>query len=315
MRETRFFIGREVADVFLADDGFDWDLRGLGGPDRLTGAGGADTLDGGRGDDMLAGGGGDDIFLKGNRDGWDRIDGGDGFDTIVATVPGAILQFSSVTGIERVVGDGAIIAARGDNSYQYRNVLDFSGTELIGIARIQGGGGQDSINGSQRADTILGGAGDDILAGNDGDDRIEGGAGLDQLTGGAGNDTLFGGSGADFIEGGPGDDVIHPGGGLGGGAGDTIVGGDGNDRFVGLRFEFAEASIDLEAREIVELLDVRARPAGGVTLLGDVLVIDADGPGGKPEVAFYVTAPIGESAVFHLVSNGAGGSLVYYDFG
>jgi Ca2+-binding RTX toxin-like protein len=66
-------------------------------------------------------------------------------------------------------------------------------------AFIDGGAGNDHIEGSGANDTIDGGAGDDVIHGDGGDDA---------LTGGAGNDTILGGTGNDNIDGGAGDDVI-----------------------------------------------------------------------------------------------------------
>ncbi|OJZ15000.1 MAG: hypothetical protein BGP20_06035 [Thiobacillus sp. 63-78] len=55
--------------------------------------------------------------------------------------------------------------------------MDFSATELVNIARIEGGAGDDQISGSQ------------------GDDVISGGTGADRIAGGRGNDTYILGRG------------------------------------------------------------------------------------------------------------------------
>jgi Ca2+-binding RTX toxin-like protein len=57
-------------------------------------------------------------------------------------------------------------------------------------ALLDGGAGNDTLNGGRRQDVLLGGAGDDVLAGNKGNDLMVGGAGADSLDGGAGTDLL-----------------------------------------------------------------------------------------------------------------------------
>ena len=110
--------------------------------------------------------------------------------------------------------------------------LDLSGDDFI-----EGGAGDDRIDGGDGADTIDGGTGDDAILGQAGADEIDGGAGDDRILGGAGNDTIDGdddddlirgGDGVDTIEGGTGNDTLT--GGLGA---DTITGGTGDDTLFG----------------------------------------------------------------------------------
>lgn len=142
------------------------------------------------------------------------------------------------------------------------DVLDFTAVNLIGIGRVQGGDGNDTIIGNADANIIWGEAGDDILSGGAGNDTLKGGAGIDtadysyttagvtvslavtaaqtvavgdvdtitemeNLTGGSGNDTLTGTNAANTIDGGAGDDIIDAGRGN-----DIIVGGAGTDTAV-----------------------------------------------------------------------------------
>ncbi|MEA2231952.1 MAG: hypothetical protein QOD83_1768 [Solirubrobacteraceae bacterium] len=118
-------------------------------------------------------------------------------------------------------------------------------------ARASGGDGNDTLNGSARADVLFGDNGNDNLSGNGGDDVLAGGIGDpfffvgpgddgdDKLSGGAGKDALSGGSGNDTIDGGPGDDNIplffglFPSGLDGGPGNDTVSGGDGEDSLTG----------------------------------------------------------------------------------
>jgi serralysin len=48
--------------------------------------------------------------------------------------------------------------------------------------------GNDTVNGTSKADKLLGGAGSDVLKGNGGGDKLLGGAGVDDLFGGTGAD-------------------------------------------------------------------------------------------------------------------------------
>ena len=64
---------------------------------------------------------------------------------------------------------------------------------------LNGGGGDDRLEGQ---------AGNDILNGNDGNDNLEGDVGDDTLNGGAGDDFLNGQFGADVNNGGDGHDII-----------------------------------------------------------------------------------------------------------
>jgi hypothetical protein len=62
---------------------------------------------------------------------------------------------------------------------------------------LNGGNGQDILNGKSGDDTINGGNGDDVLYGNRGNDTLMGSNGNDVLIGGLGKDTLTGGRGSD----------------------------------------------------------------------------------------------------------------------
>ena len=55
---------------------------------------------------------------------------------------------------------------------------------------MDGGAGDDTLNGLAGNDTLTGGYGNDILSGGDGNDTLAGGLGADTLTGGAGDDTF-----------------------------------------------------------------------------------------------------------------------------
>lgn len=95
-------------------------------------------------------------------------------------------------------------------------------------ANINGGSGDDVLNGTPSADTITG---DPVLTGVGGNDTINGGGGNDVISG---DGVLVGIGGDDVIDGGDGDDVISGDGLLVGvGGNDTIYGGGGNDTIYG----------------------------------------------------------------------------------
>ncbi len=84
---------------------------------------------------------------------------------------------------------------------------------------LDGGAGNDFVEGANNADILRGGDGDDEVYGLGGDDNITGGDGDDGLYGGDGNDLIDGGNGNDYASGGNGND--------------GITGGDGNDVLYG----------------------------------------------------------------------------------
>ena len=100
-----------------------------------------------------------------------------------------------------------------------------------------GGDGNDDLSGGDGKDLVDGGAGDDLVAGGNGDDGLTGGLGHDLLFGSDGNDNLDGGDGDDDMYGGSGDDWMSGGAGndyMEGNAGnDCMTGGDGNDVMYG----------------------------------------------------------------------------------
>ncbi|WP_226662903.1 calcium-binding protein [Microbulbifer aggregans] len=171
------------------------------GNDTAYGTDNADRIIGGNGSDYLYGNGGDDIFIVTEGDtGADRIEGGDGYDTLIGSDADDTLIFSVFRGdaqVEKIDGAAGLNIISGTAS---NNVLDFRGTELVNIALINAGDGNDTVYGSELADVILGGAGSDIVYGEAGDDLFkltEGDTGFDQYRGGAGTDTLQGTPGND----------------------------------------------------------------------------------------------------------------------
>ena len=121
---------------------------------------------------------------------------------------------------------------------------------LVGTNRadhLDGKGGDDSIEGLGGADRLLiGGFGDDTIVGysftgpsgtdngDTGADTLSGEGGPDYLQGGLGPDTLSGGDGEDFISDGLGDHGSPE------NSVDTIDGGSGDDRIFSMTYEPAQ---------------------------------------------------------------------------
>ncbi len=97
-----------------------------------------------------------------------------------------------------------------------------------GANSLRGGGGNDLIYGLAGNDHVWGDSGNDTLGGGDGDDVVDGGTGNDDIEGALGADTLIGGDGADTMTGAGQNDVLK-----GGGHDDKLYGQSDNDRLEG----------------------------------------------------------------------------------
>jgi len=186
--------GIEVLNVGLIDGG--------AGSDTITGTAGADAIQGGTGADVLAGGAGDDTFLVTGDEGPDTFDGGTGFDTVLGSAGDDVIRVAGLSGannVERVDGGGGANTLAGTAG---NNTIDLSSVDVLNIALIDGGAGDDTITGTAGADAIQGGAGADTLSGGAGDD-------LFLVVGDEGPDTFDGGTGFDSVLGSSGDDVIR----------------------------------------------------------------------------------------------------------
>ncbi|KQV56211.1 MULTISPECIES: S-layer family protein [unclassified Caulobacter] len=178
------------ADTLTGTSGADT-LKGDAGTDTIYGMDGADVLDGGTENDTLYGGNGDDVLLASG--GEDLYDGGAGFDEVRAAANNAWINFTSLSGIEKISGGGFTNVGIGLLSAGAYANWDFTNIQLQGIALISGGNQADVILGSNGADTFYGGSGADDLRGGLGDDIftytnvmdrydiIDGGAGWDKL--------------------------------------------------------------------------------------------------------------------------------------
>ena len=174
--DTLDFSGTELVGIARIDGGL--------GNDAITGSAGNDVIVGGVGTDNLKGEAGDDVFLVSGTDaGHDRFEGGDGYDVIQGSAGDdtfRIYQYTGTATVEKIEGGGGFDVIAGTGS---SDTLDFSGTELVGIARIDGGLGNDAITGSAGNDVIVGGVGTDRLTGGQGSDtyRLGRGDGADTI--------------------------------------------------------------------------------------------------------------------------------------
>lgn len=162
------------------------------GNDIATGSDLRDLILGNLGDDTLNGGGGNDDFLIDLGHGFDRFDGGAGYDKVVALSDnvqiGLIGDFDASVEEFSCAGFSNVSIL---GTWQWQT-LDFSSVILTDIAAIDAGLGND---------TVIGSAGDDVIIGNMGDDTLYGGGGDDDFLIGVnhGFDTFDGGAGYDQI--------------------------------------------------------------------------------------------------------------------
>jgi Ca2+-binding RTX toxin-like protein len=205
-----FLYGEIGADVLIGDQGNDT-LLGFAGDDLLFGRDGDDTLLGMDGNDSVFGEAGNDRMFWYPSDGTDVHEGGAGIDTTEVNGTDVGDLFAVAANGSRVSVNGSepdfsidigtteklvVNAKGGDDSFSATGDLPAS----IHLT-VNGGAGNDTILGSNRADELLGGDGNDFIDGNQGDDLILMGSGDDssQVDPGDGNDVLNGQAGTDKI--------------------------------------------------------------------------------------------------------------------
>ncbi|MGH6736870.1 MAG: hypothetical protein ACRECX_12475 [Methyloceanibacter sp.] len=151
-------------DVFTSVGGTSGKVFGENGADIFTSGSKIDQFDGGNDADTFR--------IAGSAGIGDSFDGGDGTDTLQVLGSGvARLAAFDATGssIEIWQGNGA-----GLHGTKGANTFDFSGlTSKTGLPFVDGRGGNDSIIGSDFADTLAGGRGTDMLTGNSGGDLFD----------------------------------------------------------------------------------------------------------------------------------------------
>ncbi|MEO5374344.1 MAG: cadherin-like domain-containing protein, partial [Alphaproteobacteria bacterium] len=246
-----------TGDDSLVSTGDHVNMRGGAGNDSLVSTGDHVNMRGGAGNDTLVStgdhnrlrsGSGDDLLVVDSPDG-NRIDGGDGTDTVDYTgttainvtlrdhgeahVNGPGKSKDILSGIENIFGGEAADVIGGNGA---DNTLGGDG----GNDTLSGGGGNDTLIGGAGADTLDGGTGNDTASyagsgagvavslatgvGSGGDAEGDRLSGIENLIGSAFADTLTGDAGANLLSGGAGDDTLN-----GGAGADTLDGGTGDD--------------------------------------------------------------------------------------
>lgn len=225
-------------DNIYGEDGTDV-IYGDAGDDHLYGGNDADTLYGGLGDDVLVGGSsgsgidllsggfGNDTYIINLNDGTVQID--DSYSSNDASkhesniiqfgdgITKSMLQFSGVnlTGIK----EGIAIAIEGYNNLVYINKFfnkeestieklvfadgtEMNKDEIENALLLEGTASNDTINGTDAAETIYAYEGNDTINAGDGDDKIYSGIGNDSISLGKGSDTIYYnlGDGIDTVE-------------------------------------------------------------------------------------------------------------------
>ena len=163
---------------------------------------------------------------------------------------GDILSVSAITqganGTVVINGDGTVTYApdpafNGTDTFTYTADDGNGGTDTATVTVvvgnvIEGGSGDDFLNGTPADNVMFGYDGDDRLNGLPGDDTLYGGAGDDDLRGLVGDDTLYGETGDDTLDGGVGDDTLD-----GGAGADTLDAANGDDVLI---WDLADLVID-----------------------------------------------------------------------
>lgn len=213
-------------------------LRGV-----ITGEEGSDTINTSIYDDTVSAGDGDDTLV--GSAGNDSFDGGEGIDFVDYS--------NSASGVEVDLRDGRSVDGQGgsdtytsiegvigsdfDDKIWGLNTLDTVIEGGLGNDTLQGRGGWDTIYGGEGDDAIFGGFGNDTLYGEGGNDVMQGNTRHDLMYGGDGkdimygmedNDTLYGEADDDRLDGGDGEDILYGGDGF-----DFIIGGAGDDELYG----------------------------------------------------------------------------------
>jgi len=183
--------------------------------DSIHGDANANTIKAGLGDDLLGGGAGgnDTLFGEDGDDTFDmlaaltavdKLDGGDGFDTLELTgnyAAGLVFGATTAINFEQIIVDAG-------SNYNLTLSDAVSSTDLI----VDGGalvGNTLKLTATAEKNNlfVFGGTGNDTLIGGAGSDLLDGGAGNDSLSGGAGANVFVGGTGADTMTGGIGIDT------------------------------------------------------------------------------------------------------------
>ncbi len=215
-------LGNRGRDVIYGGDGNDV-LSGGTGPDVLIGEAGNDSVVGSAGDDRLFGDGILDTDSENAAAGSDTLGGSEGRDTLYGGLGADLI--SGGPGTQDLVN----YSDRSADLFVTIGAADQSGargerdTVTVDTEKVNGGAGNDVLQGSGGRNVLFGGPGNDVLLGEGGADSLFGAEGNDSLAGGSGSDLLDGGTGTNDLEGGDGNDTLN----LQAGAADTYDAGGG----------------------------------------------------------------------------------------
>lgn len=181
------FTGYQLEGIGMISGGVTVDtIIGSNGADVILGAGGADVLKGGLGDDTFAHSGG----LNATQS-TDTVDGGAGWDKLLAQAASTVIGVNSMTSIEEISTGGfsgvTLVAYSTADTIDLRNIVVTGALSLIDLR-----GGDDVFYGTAGADTVDGGTGNDVIDTGDGNDVIQVSTnnGWDVVRGGAGYDKI-----------------------------------------------------------------------------------------------------------------------------
>jgi len=252
---------------------------GLGGDNEFVGTNLADVFgSSGDGNDIVTAKNGNDI-IDGTGAGNDTYLGGGGIDTLTfaslatgvtvnlaaGTATGVGIGLNALVSIESVIGGDGDDTLTGSNAANSLN--GGSGNDVVnggaGRDTILGDGGDDTLSGNAGLDTIFGSRGDDEIYGNGGGDTLYGEQNNDILFGQNGQDTLYGGGSADELNGGNGRDIL-----IGGRGRDELKGGSNPDTFVFDSGDGADTILDFESG--LDAIDLTATGLG----FGDLTITD-----------------------------------------
>jgi Ca2+-binding RTX toxin-like protein len=188
-------------------------ICGDAGDNEIEGTSEDNVIDGGSGNDVIDGGGGNDVIVGG--EGNDTMNGGSAEDHVFGG-----------PGDDVIVGDEAPAPTSAAAGYRFLFALQEE-EPVPGVDVLEGGEGNDTIDGNGGDDKVDGGIGVDTVEGAEGNDKMAGQAGNDEVSGGDGKDSVLGQAGNDDLAGGAGPDVLKGGGGV-----NDFDGGPGKDTCV-----------------------------------------------------------------------------------
>jgi CSLREA domain-containing protein len=287
-------------------------INGTSGPDVIVAGGGADIVNGGDGADAICGGDGNDTIRTGQGADSDAAFGeGEtdtaSFDDLSAGLTSANLATGTTSGT-----DSGVDSMTGFENLTGTPFDDQSGsTGLTGNAgqnTIDGGDGNDIVQGLADNDTLIGGGGsedtatwislgpvtanltDGTATGVQGSDTL---SGFENLTGSSGTDTLVGNASANDLNGFSDNDVMD-----GRGNNDFLTGGPGSGdtaSFSGLpgpvsaTLNVGALSATGQGNDSGNTIENLTGSPDGDTLTGDGLANTLNGTGGDDTLADGVT--------------------------